>query len=79
MFFIRLDENNRVASVTEEDHGDESLIKVERLPAEIETLSKIHKYRYENGVFIYDPEPESEPVEVEPTANEILNALLGVE
>lgn len=34
-------------------------------------------YRYENGGYVYDPLPEV-VVESEPTADEILNAMLGV-
>lgn len=35
-------------------------------------------YRYNKGAYVYDPLPEPDPVEVEPTTDEVLNALLGV-
>jgi hypothetical protein len=38
----------------------------------------IYEYRYVNGQYIHDPLPEPDPVEPEPTTDEVLNALLGV-
>lgn len=38
----------------------------------------ITDYLYVDGEYVYDPLPEPEPVEPEPTADDILNTLLGV-
>lgn len=39
----------------------------------------ITDYKYVDGEYVYDPLPKPEPVDPEPTSEEILNALLGVE
>lgn len=39
----------------------------------------VSNYLYVNKEYIYDPLPEPEPIEPEPTADEVLNALLGLE
>ena len=38
----------------------------------------ISDYRYVAGEYVYDPLPEPEPQPVEPTADEIIDALLGI-
>ena len=38
----------------------------------------IYEYRYENGEYIHDPLPEPERPKTQPTADEVLNAMLGV-
>lgn len=35
-------------------------------------------YLYVDGEYVYDPLPKPDPVETEPTTDEVLNALLGV-
>lgn len=38
----------------------------------------ITDYRYVDGAFVYDPIPAPAPAEEEPSAEQILNVLLGV-
>ena len=82
MAYIKTDDTGRITAVTIERldmqcYEDE--IEVE-LPEEIaESIWTIHNYRFENGVFIHDPKPEPELPEPEPTIEELINALLGVE
>lgn len=35
----------------------------------------VSNYLYINGEYVYDPLPEPEPIESEPTADELLNAI----
>lgn len=50
----------------------ETMVKVDTLPE-----GDVCDYRYVDGEYVYDPLPEA-VVESEPTADEILNAMLGV-
>ena len=38
----------------------------------------VSNYLYIDGEYIYDPLPEPEPIEPEPTTDEVLNVLLGI-
>ena len=77
MAFIKIDETYRITAASYNYHcGDDELEVV--IPENIQ-LEDIHGYLYKNGEWIYDPLPEPEPEPVEPTAEEVLNALLGVE
>lgn len=82
MVFITIDEECRVTGVTTyrpsgRCYDDEIAVE---LPAEIaEDLESIHEYLYVDGEFKYSPRPQPEVPEPEPTAEEIINALLGVE
>ena len=76
MYALNLDkETSRILSACKVlPNGDyETMVIVDTLPE-----GDVCDYRYENGAYIYDPLPEPEPVESEPTAEEILNAMLGV-
>ena len=71
-----LDIDNRILDFIPASEASEKYPKVDE-----ESLPKgeIHNYKYVDGEFVYDPlstEPEHEP---EPTVEEVLNALLGVE
>ena len=72
-YALNLAEDGRVLSVTFEKYAPEDAIKVEELPE-----GNVADYRYVDGEFIYDPIPEPEQPEPGPTAEDILNALLGV-
>lgn len=50
----------------------ETMVIVDTLPD-----GDVYDYRYESGAYVYDPLPET-VTEREPTATEILNAMLGV-
>ena len=84
MAYIKTDDTGRITAVTIERldmrcYDDE--IEVE-IPEEIMAdLPKIHEYLYKDGEFVHNPKPkpEPEPPELEPTATELINALLGVE
>ena len=74
MYALNLDTDNRILSATFEEYATEDMPKVETLPD-----GDVTDYKYIDGVYVYDPLPEPEPTPEEPTADEILNALLGVE
>ena len=80
MHVLELDENKRIMT------SYEALPKgIERGTYEGKTLvneipeGDVTDYKYVKGEYVYDPLPEPEPIEPEPTSDEILNALLGVE
>ncbi len=69
---LNLDSDNRILSATYDQYAPASQPRVDTLPD-----GNISDYLYVNGEYVYDPvPPEPEP---QPTADEILNALLGVE
>ena len=72
-YALNLDENNRILSVTYPEYSHGNII-VDRLPN-----SDVSDYLYIDEEFIYDPLPEPEVPEAEPTTEDILNVLLGVE
>lgn len=74
MYALNLDTDGRILSACVCLEGFEYDNKVETLPD-----GDVTDYKYIDGVYVYDPLPEPEPTPEEPTADEILNALLGVE
>ena len=76
MYALSLDSDKRILSAwTVLSIGNyDGMPKVETLPD-----GDITDYLYVDGKYIYEPLPEPEPLVEEPTADEILNALLGVE
>lgn len=78
--YITIDDDKRILRATYDEYGQEGDIYVDALPAGATEKEKdITNYLYVNGGYIYDPlpaPPEPEPVE---TADDVLNALLGIE
>lgn len=74
MYALNLDTDNRILSAWVCLEGFEYDNKVETLPD-----GDVTDYKYIDGVYVYDPLPKPEPVEPEPSTEEILNVLLGVE
>lgn len=73
---LNLDANdgNRILSCTFEEFAPPDQPRVTEMPDD-----DLTQYRYVDGEYIYDPlpaPPEPEPVE---TADDVLNALLGIE
>ena len=73
MYSLNLSEDNRILSVCICLEGFKYTNIVDVLPE-----GDISDYRYVNGEYVYDPLPEPEPQPVEPTADEIIDALLGI-
>lgn len=73
-YALTLGEENRILSATYEQYAAPFAVIVDELPE-----GDITDYRYENAEYIYDPLPRPEPPEPVVTADDILNALLGVE
>ena len=71
-YALILAEDGRILSVTYEKYAPKDAVLVDELPE-----GNVANYRYVNGEYVYDPIPV-EPVEVVPTADDVLNALLGV-
>ena len=73
MYSLNLDTDNRILSVCVCLDGFEYTNIVDTLPN-----GNISDYKYIGGEYAYDPLPEPEPQPVEPTADEIIDALLGI-
>ena len=73
MYALNLSEDKRILSATFEEYATEDMPKVETLPD-----GDISDYRYVAGEYVYDPLPEPEPQPVEPTADDVLDVLLGI-
>ena len=73
MYVLNLDTDNRILSATFEEYATDDMPKVETLPD-----GDITDYLYVDGKYIYDPLPEPEPTPTEPTADEVLDVLLGI-
>lgn len=72
-YALNLAEDGRVLSATYPQYAPEDAVKVDALPE-----GDIYEYRYVDGEFIHDPLPKPEEPEAEPTTDDVLNALLGV-
>lgn len=74
IYALNLNENNRILSVTFDKYAPSSQPRVDELPE-----GDVNNYLFINNEYIYDPLPlPPEPIP-EPTADEILDVLLGVE
>ena len=73
MYSLNLSEDNRILSVCICLEGFEYTNIVDTLPD-----GDVSDYRHVDGEYVYDPLPEPEPQPVEPTADEIIDALLGI-
>ena len=73
MHSLNLDADNRVLSACVCLDGFEYTNIVDALPE-----GDISDYKYIGGEFVYDPLPEPEPQPTEPTADDVLDALLGI-
>lgn len=78
MYVLNLAEDNKILSAWDVIEGQnyEGMPIVEKLPPDVEAEEEsITNYLYMDGEYIYDPLPEPEPIEPEPTADELLNAI----
>lgn len=73
MFALNLSADNRILSATFEQYAASGQPLVETLPD-----GNIVDYCYENNEYIYDPLPKPEPPPYEPTADDLMDILLGV-
>lgn len=74
MYALNLSSDNRILSACVVlPSTPESMPRVDTLPD-----GDISDYLYKDGAYVYDPLPKPEPPAPEPTADEILNILLGV-
>jgi hypothetical protein len=71
-YALNLAEDGRILSATFAAYAGPGAVLVDELPE-----GNLADYIYVDGSYVYDPLPVVEPV-LEPTADEILNALLGV-
>lgn len=72
MYALNLEENGRILSVCNCLEGQIYEYVVDSFPD-----GDVSEYRYENGEFIHDPLPTPAPEPQEPTADELLDILLG--
>ena len=73
MYALNLSEDNRILSACICLAGFEYENIVDTLPD-----GDITDYLYVDGVYVYEPLPEPEPTPTEPTADEVLDVLLGI-
>ena len=73
MYSLNLDTDNRILSACVCLERFEYTNIVDTLPD-----GEMLDYKYIDGEYVYDPLPEPEPQPVEPTADEIIDALLGI-
>lgn len=71
-YALNLDEDGRILSATYETYAAPSMPLVEALPD-----GDITDYKYIDGSYVYDPLPKPDPELQEPTADELLDILLG--
>lgn len=70
-----LGENNRVIDYVPVDEAPESC---PRIAEDVLPKGFLDEYRYVDGEFIHDPLPIVAEPEPQPTAEDVMNALLGV-
>ena len=73
MYSLNLSDDNRILSACVCLEGFVYDNIVDTLPE-----GNISDYKYIGGEFVYEPLPKPEPVEPEPTADEVLDVLLGI-
>ena len=73
MYSLNLDTDNRILSACVCLDGFEYTNIVDTLPDD-----DISDYKYIDGEYVYDSLPEPEPEPVEPTTDDVLNALIGI-
>lgn len=71
-YALNLDADGRILSATYESYAVPGMPIVEALPD-----GDITDYKYINNEYVYDPLPKPEPELQEPTADELLDILLG--
>lgn len=71
-YALNLAEDGRILSATYPEFAPKDAVTVEVIPE-----GDISEYLYVDGQYVHAPIPVPEPVE-EPTADDVLNALLGV-
>ena len=69
---MNLDADGRILSATYEAYATAGMLVVSTLPD-----GDITDYKYIDGSYVYDPLPKPEPELQEPTADELLDILLG--
>lgn len=72
LYALNLGDDGRVLSAAEDQYGAEGQPRVATLPE-----GDLYDYKYVDGEFIYDPLPKPDPELQEPTADELLDILLG--
>lgn len=75
-YALNLAEDGRILSVTFEQYASPGMPIVDNLPGG--EGADVTDYLFVDGQYVYDPLPRPEPPAPEPTADEILDALLGV-
>lgn len=73
MYALNIAEDGRILSATYPQYAPADAVKVDALPE-----GDISDYLYIDGQYVYDPLPKPEEPEPEATADDVLNALLGV-
>ena len=74
MYALNLNSDNRILSACVVlSTTPDTMPRVDALPE-----GDVLDYLYKDGAYVYDPLPKPDPPAPEPTADEILNILLGV-
>ena len=72
-YALNLNSDNRILSATYDQFAPASQPRVDELPE-----GDISDYKYVDGEYVYDPLPVPPEPTPEPTADDILDVLLGV-
>lgn len=68
-YALNLDKDNRILSVTYDEYAPASQPRVDTLPA-----GNVCDYLFIDGGYVYDPLPQPEPSEPEPTQLDMVEA-----
>lgn len=68
-YALNLSDDGRILSTTFEKYAPDGAILVDELPD-----GDVSDYRYQDGVYIYDPLPKPEPAEEQPTQLDLIEA-----
>lgn len=80
IYALNLSEDGRILSVTYDEYAPPEQPRTDTQPD-----GDVSEYKYVDGEFVHEPlpkppepEPEPEPTPTEPTADEVLDVLLGL-
>lgn len=73
MYALNLDNDGRILSVTYEQFASPGMPIVDSIPD-----GNVNNWKFVDGQYVYDPLPVPPQPTPEPSANDVLNVLLGV-
>lgn len=75
-YALNLAADGRILSATYEQYAPADAVLVDELPTgETEREQDIHNWRCQNGEYVYDPLPDPEPTEPQPSESSVWDEL----